>query len=139
VDADFLRLIDMINSSEWVYYEGSPRMRDAAVLWGPEVRGGRNLYPSVYAICYMLPRYPGVLFLAHLNKQVRDILGRDAGHTLRGWLSKGLLMQCRTNAIDKVVRYSQNVSVFGESFTLSRINIAKLEELGISVNLFQFP
>jgi hypothetical protein len=48
-------------------------------------------------------------------------------------------MQCRTNAIDKVVRYSQNVSVFGESFTLSRINIAKLEELGISVNLFQFP
>jgi hypothetical protein len=140
VDTDFLKLVDLINSSEWVYYEGSPRMRDAAVLWGPEVRrGGSNLIPSVGAICYMLPRYPGVLFLAHLNKQVRDILGRDAGHTLRGWLSKGLLMQCRTNAIDKVVRYSQNVSVFGESFTLSRINIAKLEELGISVNLFQFP
>jgi hypothetical protein len=140
VDTDFLKLVDLINSSEWVYYEGSPRMRDAAVLWGPEVRrGGSNLIPSVGAICYMLPRYPGVLFLAHLNKQVRDILGRDAGHTLRGWLSKGLLMQCRTNAIDKVVRYSQNASVLGEAVTLSRINIAKLEELGISVNLFQFP
>lgn len=139
VDADFMRLVDLINSGEWVYYKGYHQMQPVAALWGPDVRGLSNLLPSHCGICYMLPRYPGVLFLAHLNKQVRDILGRDAGRTLRSWLSKGLLAQCRTTASDKVVRYSQNVSVLGKAVTLSRINIAKLEELGISVNLFQFP
>lgn len=128
IDASFIKLIDLINSGTWIYERTKGKSQPAA-----------SLIINGSIICYQMPRYPGILFLCHMEDSVRNVLGIHPNNTLRKWLKDGLLMLCDKHPTDKKHRFSQNVSVLGEDVTLSRISIAKLNELGLPVNFFKFP
>lgn len=127
-DVNFIKLIDLINSGSWTYEATKGKSQPAAFL---AVNGS--------IICYQMPRYPGILFLCHMEDSVRNVLGIHPNNTLRKWLKDGLLMLCDKHPTDKKHRFSQNVSVLGKDVTLSRISIARLNDLGLRVNFFRFP
>lgn len=137
VDQGLIDLVDLIKTGEWDHIETGvlKRMREFAQLWVKKEDGSGHRTNAFYAVRSL----PGVLLLRHNSKAVRRLLGRHPNNTLRRWLEDGILLKCRGHSTDSAPRFSVPISIAGKCVQVCKINVARLEALGLSVNLFKFP